>query len=56
MANPDDHLALDSREMYWLPKETISESELNVKTLEKMLGPMTIRTQRTIKRLATRLS
>jgi uncharacterized protein (DUF1697 family) len=55
MATPDDQLALDRREMYWLPKETISESELNVKTLEKILGPLTIRTQRTMMRLATKL-
>jgi len=54
MASPDDHLALRGREMYWLPKETISESELNLKTLGKILGPMTIRTRRTMERLATR--
>jgi len=55
MAGPDDHLALDGQEMYWLPRETISESELNLKTLGKILGPMTIRTQRTMEHLATRL-
>jgi len=54
-AGPDDHLALEDREMYWLPKETISESTLNLKSLEKILGPMTIRTQRTMKRLAVKL-
>jgi uncharacterized protein (DUF1697 family) len=55
MASPDDHLAVDGREVYWLPKETISESELNLKTLGTILGPMTIRTQRTMQRLAAKL-
>lgn len=56
MASPDDHLAFNGREMYWLPKETISESELNLKTLGKILGPLTIRTQRTMERLAAKLN
>ncbi len=55
LAPRDDHLALDGREMYWLPKGTMSESGLDLSSLSRILGPMTIRAQRTMVRLATRL-
>lgn len=55
-ATADEVLAIDGGEMYWLPKTTISESELNLKALERILGPMTIRTQRTMVRLAAKLA
>ncbi len=55
LATADDHLDINGREMYWLPKGTLSESGLNLKTLGRILGPMTIRAQRTIIRLATKL-
>jgi hypothetical protein len=41
--------------MYWLPKGNISDSELDLHALAKILGPMTIRAQRTMVRLATKL-
>lgn len=40
--------------LYWLPKEGISGSQLPVKAIEKLLGPMTIRTLGTIERLLTK--
>jgi uncharacterized protein (DUF1697 family) len=55
LATPADLLALEGREMYWLPSGTISDSELNLKTLAKILGPMTVRTQRTMVRVAAKL-
>lgn len=55
LANPDDLLSIDRRQMYWLPKGNISDSELDLKTLGKILGPMTIRAQRTMVRLAEKL-
>ena len=55
MAPPDDSLVIDGREMYWLPKNNISDSSLNLNNLGKILGPMTIRTQRTFVRLTTKL-
>jgi hypothetical protein len=42
--------------MYWLPKGNMSDSELNLNTFEKILGPFTIRAQRTMARLATKLA
>lgn len=55
LATPDDLLAIVDGEMYWLPKGTLSDSSLNVKAIETILGPMTIRTQRTLVRLAAKL-
>ena len=55
LANPDDLLSVDGRQMYWLPKGGISDSELDLNALGKILGPMTIRTQRTMVRLAAKL-
>ena len=55
LANPDDLLSVDGRQMYWLPKGNISDSELDLNALGKILGPMTIRAQRTMVRLAAKL-
>jgi uncharacterized protein (DUF1697 family) len=55
LAPRDDLLFLDGRDLFWLPKTTISDSKLNVNHLEKLLGPLTIRTQRTMTRLTARL-
>jgi uncharacterized protein (DUF1697 family) len=49
-----DWLAVNRQELYWWPSGGISESELDLGALEKLLGPMTIRTQRTIQRLAVK--
>jgi uncharacterized protein (DUF1697 family) len=55
LASPDDLLAVDARQMYWLPKGNISDSELDLNVLGKILGPMTIRAQRTMMRLAAKV-
>ena len=54
LATADDFLAFADSEMYWLPKKNISESKLNVKAIERVLGPMTVRTQRTLVRIAAK--
>jgi len=51
----EDHLALDDQELYWLPSGSLLDSDLDMKGLGTILGPMTIRTQRTVQRLAARL-
>jgi uncharacterized protein (DUF1697 family) len=53
--NPDDRLTIDGRQLYWLPKGNISDSELDLNTLGKIVGPMTIRAQRTMVRLAAKV-
>ena len=54
-ATDDDLLAVDGRELYWLPRGKLTESELDFKAVEKALGAMTVRTHRTITRLAVKL-
>lgn len=55
LASADDALVIQGRDLYWLPRATISDSRLNLNQLEKILGPLTIRTQRTMVRLAAKL-
>lgn len=51
----DDRLTATENEIFWLPTEGISTSLLNLRGIEKIVGPMTIRTHNTIVRLAKRL-
>lgn len=54
MATNHDRLAVRGQELYWLPRGKFSDSELDLASIEKMLGPMTVRTQRTLERIAAR--
>jgi uncharacterized protein (DUF1697 family) len=49
-----DRLAVEGRELYWLPQGRMSDSELDLKALAKILGPMTIRTEGTIEQIAAK--
>ncbi len=50
----EDHLAIEARELYWLPDGGLSESDLDLKALATILGPTTIRTKGTIDQIAAR--
>jgi uncharacterized protein (DUF1697 family) len=52
LATDDDLLAIEDRELYWLPSGGISESDLDLKALDSALGPGTIRTMGTIEQIA----
>lgn len=54
LASDADLLALDGRELYWLPEGGLSESDLDHKALAGALGPMTIRTKGTVDQIATK--
>ena len=54
LSNDADMLELVEREIYWWPKGNFLDSELDLKVVEGILGPMTIRTKGTIERLAKR--
>jgi uncharacterized protein (DUF1697 family) len=54
LGTDDDHLAFDERELYWLPKGNMSASELDIKRIEKAVGPTTTRAQRTMIRLVAK--
>jgi uncharacterized protein (DUF1697 family) len=49
-----DRLAIEGRELYWLPNGGMSESELDLKVLATILGPTTIRTKGTIDQIAAK--
>jgi uncharacterized protein (DUF1697 family) len=56
LATDDDQLAIEGRELYWLPSAGISESDLDLKALDRALGPGTIRTMGTIEQLSSKYS
>ncbi len=53
-ATHEDRLALEGRELYWLPSGGISESDLNLKALEAAVGPWTMRTMGTVEQIAAK--
>jgi uncharacterized protein (DUF1697 family) len=49
-----DRLALGDRELYWLPSAGTQDSGLDLKSIEELAGPTTMRTKGTIDRLAAK--
>ena len=47
----EDRIVFAGKEWFWLPKTGVSDSELPVGTIEKIVGPMTIRTHGTLSRM-----
>lgn len=54
LASEDDRLAIEGRELYWLPSGGMSESDLDLKELAAILGPVTIRTMGTVEQIVTK--
>jgi uncharacterized protein (DUF1697 family) len=54
LATEDDRLAIEGSELFWLPSGGISESDLDLKTLEAELGPWTMRTMGTVEQIAAK--
>jgi uncharacterized protein (DUF1697 family) len=54
LASEDDRLEIDGRELYWLPSGGVSDTELDLRTLESAVGPRTMRTKGTIDQIATK--
>ncbi|MGH2975320.1 MAG: DUF1697 domain-containing protein [Solirubrobacterales bacterium] len=54
LATKEDRLALEGRELYWLPSGGMSESELDLKAIAAALGPITIRTKGTVDQIAAK--
>jgi uncharacterized protein (DUF1697 family) len=54
LATDQDLLAIDSRELYWLPSGGTLESALDLKAIEAVLGPDTRRTMGTIEQIAAK--
>jgi uncharacterized protein (DUF1697 family) len=54
LATAEDRLAIRGRELYWLPSGRMADATLDLKTLESLLGPWTMRTKGTIEQIAAR--
>jgi len=54
LATDDDWLALEGRELRWLPCGRLSDSELDLAAIAKALGAPTIRTHNTVVRLVAK--
>jgi len=54
LATDEDLLALDGRELYWLPGGGLLESDLDLKAIEALLGQDTRRTMGTIEQIAAK--
>lgn len=54
LATAEDRLTIRARELYWLPSGKMSDSKLNLKALEPLLGPWTMRTKGTIEQIAAK--
>lgn len=53
-ASDADWLRLVDGDLFWWPEGGLSTSELDLRGLERLLGPMTIRTHNTVARMAKR--
>jgi hypothetical protein len=54
MASEEDLLALDGRELYWLPRGGMLESSLDLDAIDALLGRSTRRTKGTIEQIAAK--
>jgi uncharacterized protein (DUF1697 family) len=54
LATDKDRLVFGDLELYWLPSEGTTDSTLNVTTIEKILGPTTMRTKGTVDLLSAK--
>jgi uncharacterized protein (DUF1697 family) len=55
LATDEDLLAIEGRELYWLPSGGISESDLDLKAIDAVLGAGTLRTMGTVEQIAAKL-
>jgi uncharacterized protein (DUF1697 family) len=53
-AGDEDLLAIEGRELYWLPSGGLLESDLDLKAIESLLGADTRRTMGTIEQIAAK--
>jgi uncharacterized protein (DUF1697 family) len=54
LATDEDRLAFGDRELYWLPSGGTRDSALNMRAIDGLLAPMTMRTKGTIEELAAK--
>jgi uncharacterized protein (DUF1697 family) len=54
LAGPDDQMVFEARELHWLPSTGLSETEVDLKAIDKALGKGTMRTAGTIEQIAAK--
>jgi uncharacterized protein (DUF1697 family) len=54
LATESDPLVIGKRELYWGPEGRMTDSELDLKAVEKLIGPTTTRTKDTVDQIAAR--
>jgi uncharacterized protein (DUF1697 family) len=54
MATDSDRLAIHGRELYWLPSGGMMESDLNLRTIDNLIGSNTRRTKNMIGEIAVK--
>jgi uncharacterized protein (DUF1697 family) len=54
LAGPDDLMVIEDRELHWLPSVGLSETEVDLKALDRALGKGTMRTAGTISQIAAK--
>lgn len=55
LATDEDQLALEGRELFWLPSGGTLESDLDLKAIDRALGKGTMRTKGTIDQIAAKV-
>lgn len=55
LGSATDRLVFGDQALHWLPRESVLENDLDLKAINKLLGPNTMRTANTIRRLAAKL-
>jgi uncharacterized protein (DUF1697 family) len=54
LATGSDKLKIGKKELYWAPEGRMVDSELDLKAVEKLIGPNTMRTKGTVDQIAAR--
>jgi uncharacterized protein (DUF1697 family) len=54
LGTDDDKLAWGASELFWRPRGRMLESELDLKGVEKLIGPNTMRTNGTVEQIAAK--
>jgi uncharacterized protein (DUF1697 family) len=53
-ATPSDPIAVGPKEVFWGPEGRMTDSEIDLKAMEKLVGPWTMRTKGTVDEIAKR--
>jgi uncharacterized protein (DUF1697 family) len=54
LSTEDDRLGWGARELLWRPRGRMTDSELDLKAVEKLIGPNTMRTNGTVEQIYTK--